>query len=59
MRIASGTIRNGKVELDDELPDGTTVVILVHEGDGTLKVWPGDEAKLAAAIDAVRKKVCG
>jgi len=56
MLIARGTIRNGKVELDDELPDGTTVVVLVHESDGTLNVAPGDEEKLAAVMEAVRKK---
>ena len=56
MLVTSGTIRNGKVQLDDELPDGTTVVVLVHESDGTLKVGPGDEEKLAALLEAVREK---
>ena len=48
MLVTSGTVRNGKIQLDDELPDGTAVVVLVHESDGTLKVGPGDEEKLAA-----------
>ena len=56
MLVTSGTIRNGKVQLDDELPDGTTVVVLVHESDGILKVGPGDAEKLAALMEAVRKK---
>ena len=56
MLMTSGTIRNGKVVLDDKLPDGTAVVVLVHESDGILNVGPGDEEKLAAAIEAVRKK---
>lgn len=57
MLVISGVIRNGRVELDDnDVPDGTTVVVLVHEPDGTLKFGPADEAKLIAAVEQVRKK---
>lgn len=57
MFLTSGTIRNGRVELDDnEVPDGTTVVVLIPESDGTFEIGPAEKAKLVAAIDAIRKK---
>lgn len=51
MRMTSGTIRRGKVELEEnDLPDGTRVIVLAREGDETFELSPDEEAKLLAAI---------
>jgi len=49
--MTSGTIRKGKVELEEnDLPEGTKVIVLAREGDGTFELSPDEEAKLLAAI---------
>ena len=51
MRMTTGTVRRGRVELDDDdLPEGTKVTVLAHEGDETFELSPEDEEKLLAAI---------
>lgn len=51
MRVTTGTIRKGKVELEEkDLPEGTTVTVLVPEGDETFELSPAEEEKLLAAI---------
>lgn len=52
MRITSGIVRRGTVELDDDrdLPDGTPVTVIVREGDETFELSPAEEEKLLAAI---------
>lgn len=51
MRVTSGTIRQGKVELEEnDLPDGTPVMVIVREGDETFELSPAEEEKLLAAI---------
>jgi hypothetical protein len=51
MRVTTGTIRKGKVELEEEdLPEGTTVTVLVPEGNDTFEVTPEEKARLLAAI---------
>lgn len=41
---------NGRVELDAELPEGTSVTVLAMEGDGTFEVDAEAEQMLLHAI---------
>ena len=50
MRIAPGKVVNGRVELDAELPEGTSVTVLVLEGDETFEVDGETERMLLQAI---------
>jgi hypothetical protein len=50
MLITTGQIQNGAIEVDNSLPEGANVTILVHEDDETFEVSAEDEAKLLAAI---------
>lgn len=53
MRLTTGIVRRGTVELDDDkdLPDGTPVTVIAPEGDETFELSPAEEAKLLAAIE--------
>ena len=54
MRVTTGIVRRGTVELDDkDLPDGTKVVVVPQESDDTFELSPEEEAKLLAAIREV------
>lgn len=56
MRITTGIVRRGAVELDEkDVPEGTTVTVLVPEGDDTFTVTPEEKAKLLAAIREVER----
>jgi hypothetical protein len=50
MRIAPGKVVNGRVELDAELPEGTSVTVLVLEGDETFEADAETEQMLLQAI---------
>jgi hypothetical protein len=50
MVIASGKVVNGRVELDSELPEGTSVTVLAREGDETFEANPEAERMLLDAI---------
>jgi hypothetical protein len=50
MLITTGQVQNGAIEVDNSLPEGAKVTILVHEDDETFEVSAEDEAKLLAAI---------
>jgi hypothetical protein len=50
MRIAAGRVVNGRVELDAELPEGTSVTVLALEGDETFEVDAETERILLKAI---------
>jgi len=50
MRIASGKVVGGRVELDSDLPEGTSVTVLAHEGDETFEADPATEKMLLDAI---------
>jgi hypothetical protein len=56
MRVTTGTIRKGKVELEEkDLPEGTTVTVLVPDAGDTFEVTPEEKAKLLAAIREVER----
>lgn len=51
MKLATGTVVNGKIVLDGEaLPEGTVVTVLAREGDGTFIVPPELEQELDESI---------
>ena len=50
MRIASGKVVAGRVELDAELPDGTSVTVLALDGDETFEANAETEQMLLDAI---------
>jgi hypothetical protein len=51
MRVASGRIIDGRVQLDDaELPEGAAVTVLFAEGDETFEADPETERMLLESI---------
>jgi hypothetical protein len=55
MRIAPGKVVNGRVELDAELPEGTSVTVLALEGDETFEADAETERMLLQAIAQCEK----
>ena len=51
MLITTGRVNNGVVQVDTyDLPDGTTVTLLAHEGDETFELDAEQETQLLQAI---------
>ena len=51
MRVASGRVIGGRVELNDaELPEGAAVTVLFPEGDGTFQADAETERMLLESI---------
>jgi hypothetical protein len=50
MRIASGKVVDGRVELDADLPEGASVTVLALEGDETFEADADTEKMLLEAI---------
>jgi hypothetical protein len=50
MRIASGKVVDGRVELDADLPEGGSVTVLALEGDETFEADADTEKMLLEAI---------
>jgi hypothetical protein len=51
MRVASGRIIGGRVELDDvELPEGLAVTVLLADGEQTFEADPETERMLLESI---------
>jgi len=48
--IASGKVVGGRVELDSELPEGTSVTVLARDGDETCEAGSETERMLLDAI---------
>jgi beta-lactam-binding protein with PASTA domain len=55
MRIAPGKVVNGRIELDAELPEGTSVTVLALEGDETFEADAETEQMLLQAIAQCEK----
>jgi len=52
MRVASGRVIGGRVELNDaELPEGAAVIVLFPEGDETFEADPETERMLLESIE--------
>ena len=50
MRIASGKVVSGRVELDGELPEGASVTVLALEGDETFEADAETEKMLLESM---------
>ena len=50
MRIASGKVVRGHVELDSDLPEGTSVTVIVPDDDGTFTADAATEKMLLESI---------
>ena len=51
MIITNGKVNDGVIQVETkDLPDGTTVTVLAHEGDETFELDAAQEAGLIAAI---------
>lgn len=51
MLITTGKVNEGMIQLESQnLPEGTTVTVLAHEGDETFELDAAQEAELLAAI---------
>jgi hypothetical protein len=51
MRVASGRVVHGKVQLEDaEFPEGASVTVLFPEGDDTFEADPDTERMLLESI---------
>ena len=50
MHIASGKVVGGRVEVDGELPEGASVVVLALDGDETFQADEETERMLLEAI---------
>ena len=57
MRIASGKVVDGRVELDTELPEGASVTVLAPEGDETFEADAETEQMLLESIAQCDKAV--
>jgi hypothetical protein len=55
IRIAAGKVVNGRVELDAELPEGTSVTVLALEGDETFEADAETERMLLQTIAQCEK----
>ena len=55
MRIAPGKVVNSRVELDAELPEGTSVTVLALEGDETFEADAETEQMLLQGIAECEK----
>jgi hypothetical protein len=50
MRVASGKVVGGRVELEGDLPEGAAVTVLARDGDETFEADPEIEKVLLEAI---------
>jgi len=51
MLITTGKVNDGVIQIDTkDLPNGTTVTVLAHEGDETFELDATQEGELLAAI---------
>lgn len=56
MKVMSGRVRNGRVELEGgHLPEGTSVAIVAADSDQTFELSPEEEAELEAALAEVAR----
>jgi len=56
MVIATGTVRDGRIELTgDQLPEGAVVMVIAAEGSETFELDARDEVLLAAAIQEAKR----
>jgi hypothetical protein len=56
MRVATGTIVDGKIELPEEFAsEGAQVVILAPESGEPVRLSPAEERELSEALEEIRR----
>lgn len=56
MQVATGTVVNGKIEIDGiSLPEGMVVAVLARGADEPFDLTPEDEDELLAAISEIER----
>jgi len=56
MQVATGTVVNGKIEIEGlALPEGATVAVVARGADEPFSLSPEDEDELCAAISEVER----
>ena len=53
MKVITGLVVDGKIEIDTDLPDGTPVAILAA-GDTGFQLTAEEEEELVVALDEIR-----
>ncbi len=54
MRVITGRVVDGKIEMETQLEEGTLVAILAPEQSG-FRLTPAEEDELASALAAIRR----
>jgi hypothetical protein len=55
MRVITGTVVHGKVEVPEGFAEGAHVMILAPETSGPIRLTPWEEEELSAALDEIRR----
>ena len=56
MLITTGKVNNGVIVIEGkDLPEGTTVTLIAHEGDETFELDASQETELLAAIAEIER----
>jgi hypothetical protein len=56
MQVATGTVVNGKIEIQGvALPEGSVVAVLARGADEPFELTPEDEDELLAAISEIER----
>lgn len=54
MRVLTGRVVAGRIDLGDEVEDGTPVAVLAPDREGT-RLTPAEEAELAEALAEIQR----
>lgn len=55
MRVVTGTVVDGKVEVPPDIEEGTQVAILAPEPDEPFTLSPSEEEELSLALDQIHR----
>jgi hypothetical protein len=55
MKVITGTVVHGKVEVPDSFAEGAHVMILATETSGPIRLTPQEEEELVTAMDEIRR----
>ena len=55
MKVMTGTVVHGKVEVPDSVAEGAYVMILAPETGGPIRLTQEEEGELLAAMDEIRR----
>lgn len=55
MRVVTGTVINGKVDVPPEIEEGSNVAILAPGGDEPITLSSSEEAELSRALEEIHR----